>query len=190
MFTQSFIIQRMSQRIILALTAIISHNLHLKDITQTYVQSKIFLNRQFFIRSSLEFDLSKNSILRIVKSLYDVFETEIHWFHTYQKHHKKKLLIIESIFDFCLLHIIQIEFIEFISQLNFINHFEVIDIQTDNILILADNEFVALKENELTRARLTFKKLDKLNLIISIKFNDELIILINDFNDDNIILLI
>jgi hypothetical protein len=53
-------------------------------------------------------------------------------------------------------------------------------------LILVDDEFVALEENELARVRLTFKKREKLNLIISIKFNDELIILVND---DNVLLL-
>ncbi len=78
MLTQSFIIQKMSQRIILALTAIIKHNLYLKNITQAYVQSKISLNRQFFISSLFELDLSKNSILRVVKFLYDVLETETH----------------------------------------------------------------------------------------------------------------
>jgi hypothetical protein len=80
MLTQSSIIQRMSQRIILVLTACIMFDCHfyLKNITQAYVQSKIFLNRQFFIRSSFELDLSKNSILRVVKSLYDVLETETH----------------------------------------------------------------------------------------------------------------
>jgi hypothetical protein len=96
--------------------------------------------------------------------------------------------MIESIFDLCLLHIIQIEFVEFINQLNFINHFEVIDIQTDDTLILADNEFVTLEENELARAHLTFKRREKLNLITSIKFNDELIILINDDNDKSLLL--
>jgi hypothetical protein len=90
--------------------------------------------------------------------------------------------MIESIFDFCLLHIIQIEFVEFINQLNFINHFEVIDIQTDDTLILADDDFATLEENELARAHLTFKRREKLNLITSIKFNDELIILVNDDN--------
>jgi hypothetical protein len=54
-------------------------------------------------------------------------------------------------------------------------------------LILADNEFVTLKENELTRAHLTFKRREKLNLITSIKFNDELIILINDDNDKSLL---
>jgi hypothetical protein len=83
--------------------------------------------------------------------------------------------MIESIFDFFLLHIIQIEFVEFIdrlnfiNQLNFINRFEVIDIQTDDTLILADDEFVTLKQNELVHAHLTFKQRKKLILTISIK---------------------
>jgi hypothetical protein len=94
--------------------------------------------------------------------------------------------MIESTFNSCLLHINQInqiEFIEFINQSNFINHVEIVNLQTDDTLILANDEFVALKESELTRVHLTFKKREKLNLIISIKFNDELIILANDDND-------
>jgi hypothetical protein len=95
--------------------------------------------------------------------------------------------MIESTFDSCLLHISQIEFIEFIDQSNLISHFEVVGLQIDDTLILADDEFVALEENELARACLTFKKREKLNLITSIKFNDELIILADD---DNSLLLI
>jgi hypothetical protein len=76
---QSSIIQRMSQRIILALTACTSDcHLYLRNITQAYVQSKIPLNREFFIRSFFELDLSEKSILKIIKPLYDVPETETH----------------------------------------------------------------------------------------------------------------
>jgi hypothetical protein len=94
--------------------------------------------------------------------------------------------MIESTFDLCLLHINQvnqIEFIEFINQSNFISHFEIVNLQIDNTLILADDEFVALEEKKLAHAYLTSKKREKLNLIISIKFNDELIILADDDND-------
>ncbi len=80
--------------------------------------------------------------------------------------------MIKSTFDSCLLHIFE-----------FINLFEIVDLQTDDTLILADDEFVALEKNELVRAHLTFKKRQKFNLIISIKFNDELIILADDDND-------
>jgi hypothetical protein len=86
--------------------------------------------------------------------------------------------MIESTFNSCLLHI---------SQIEFINYFEIVDLQTDDTLILADDEFAALKESELARAHLTSKKREKLNLIISIKSNDELIILADN---DKFLLLI
>jgi hypothetical protein len=80
--TQAFIIQRMSQRIILVITASISenHHLYLRNITQIYTQSKSLLNRMFFIRSSfdLDIDLSDDAILKIIKSLYDVSEAKAH----------------------------------------------------------------------------------------------------------------
>jgi hypothetical protein len=80
-FIQLFIIQRMSQRIIFVLTAcIFDCHLYLRNIIQIYVQSKIFLNREFFIRSLFELDLSERSILKIIKFLYNVSETETHWF--------------------------------------------------------------------------------------------------------------
>jgi hypothetical protein len=82
-------------------------------------------------------------------------------------------MMIESTFDSCLLHI------------EFINHFELVDLQTDDTLIFADDKFVALKKKKLIRAHLTSKKREKFNLIISIKFNDELI-----FLSDNSLLLI
>ncbi len=77
-FTQFSIIQRMSQHIILVVAAIIKHNLYLRDVTQTYVQSKTSLNKEFFIRLSPELDLSKNLILRVIRSLYGVPEAEAH----------------------------------------------------------------------------------------------------------------
>jgi hypothetical protein len=85
-------------------------------------------------------------------------------------------MMIVSTFDSCLLHI------------DFINHFELVDLQTDDTLILADDEFATLEENELARAHLTFKRRQKFNLITSIKFNDELIILADDDNDKSLLL--
>jgi hypothetical protein len=61
-------------------------------------------------------------------------------------------------------------------------------LQTDDTLVLTDDEFVTLEENELSRAHLTFKKREMLNLITSIKFNDELIILADDDNDKSLLL--
>ncbi len=75
---QASIIQRMSQRIILIIAASINYDLYLRDIIQAYTQSKTSLNRQFFIRSSSGLRLSDDSILRIIKLLYDVSKAKTH----------------------------------------------------------------------------------------------------------------
>jgi hypothetical protein len=74
---QSSIIQRVNQRLIVCFIVVFSNvNLYLKNITQTYVQSITSLNRDFFVRSSVELikhlDIASNSILKMIKSLYDV----------------------------------------------------------------------------------------------------------------------
>ena len=77
--TQISTIQRMNQRLIFALAASFSkYDLYLRDISQTYVQSKSSLNRKFYARSSKKLGLKKNFILKIIKSLYEVFEAEAH----------------------------------------------------------------------------------------------------------------
>jgi O-acetyl-ADP-ribose deacetylase (regulator of RNase III) len=80
---QSSIIQRISQRLIVCLIVVFSKmNLYLRDIIQTYVQSITSLNRDFFVRSFVELikhlDIDTNSILKIIKSLYDVLEIDNH----------------------------------------------------------------------------------------------------------------
>jgi hypothetical protein len=47
--TQSSIIQRVSQRLIICLNATLSIKLYLRDIIQTYVQSRFNLNRDFYV---------------------------------------------------------------------------------------------------------------------------------------------
>jgi hypothetical protein len=81
--TQSSTIQRVSQRLIVCLIVVFSKmNLYLRDIIQIYVQFVTSLNRDFFVRSYVELikhlDIDTNSILKIVKSLYDVLEADNH----------------------------------------------------------------------------------------------------------------
>ena len=79
MLTQTPTIQRMNQRLILTLTANMSHlNLFFRNISQVYVQSNISLTKEFFIRSSAELDFEDGAILKIIKSLYEIPEAEIH----------------------------------------------------------------------------------------------------------------
>jgi hypothetical protein len=49
--------------------------------------------------------------------------------------------------------------------------------QTDDTLMLRDDHFAELEESELKKAKLMFKKREMLITLISIKFNDEMIII-------------
>ncbi len=82
--TQSFTIQRISQRLILCLIATfyLEMNVYLRNITQTYVQSATSLNRNFYVQSFSELiklmRISDECILKVIKSLYEMFEIENH----------------------------------------------------------------------------------------------------------------
>ena len=52
--------------------------LFFRDIFQAYVQSSISLAREFFIRPFAELDFEDDAILKIIKSLYEILEIEIH----------------------------------------------------------------------------------------------------------------
>ncbi len=133
MLTQAFIIQRISQRIILVINASINLHLYLRNIIQIYTQSKNSLNRMFFIQSLFDLNFSDDAILRIIKLLYDVFEIEAHWFNTYHDHHKNNLNMTKSTYDLCLL---------FINQ----SIFELIKMQTNDTLMLKNDQFAKLKK--------------------------------------------
>lgn len=80
--TQSPTIQRMSQRLILALAPTLEGrcNLYLCDMTQAYVQSKSEINRKIFARPPKEIadTLPPGTIMRIIKPLYGIPEAGMH----------------------------------------------------------------------------------------------------------------
>jgi hypothetical protein len=57
--------------------------------------------------------------------------------------------------------------------------------QTNDTLMLKDDRFAELKESELRKAKLMFKKRKMLIIFISIKFNDEIISLIEITSKSN-----
>jgi hypothetical protein len=159
--TQSPTIQRMSQRLILALTPTLRAkgiNLYLRDISQAYVQSTTELNRQFFIYPPPELEMPEGSILKVIKPLYGVPEAGNHWFNTYHKHHTNKLHMIQSTYDPCLLH-------------TRINGFGVVGLQTDDTLFLADDIFALSEQKELEKAGFLAKERETLTNNTLIKFN-------------------
>jgi hypothetical protein len=190
MLIQSSIIQRINQRLIVCLIVVFSNmNLYLKNIIQTYVQSITSLNRDFFVRSSVELikhlDIVSNSILKMIKSLYDVLEIDNHWFVIYHAHHVNKLDMIQSIYDLCLVHtnmkidtssILQISLKNDHSHTNrSYTNMRIVDMQIDDTLILIDANFSAAEEKTIINVKIMIKSRNCLDSNSSLKFNDTII---------------
>ncbi len=149
-----------------------------------YVQFVTSLNRDFFVRSSVELikhlDVDSNSILKIVKSLYNVFEADNHWFVIYHAHHVNKLEMTQSTYNSCFFHTdMKIE-TSSILQINLKNdHFHtnmsIVDMQTDDILILVDLNFATAKKKAIIDVKIMTKSRDHLDSNSSLKFNDTII---------------
>jgi hypothetical protein len=95
----------------------------------------------------------------IFKPLYGITKVGIYWWATYSKYYKEKLLITTFIFNLCFLIITT-------GTL-----FGIISMQTNNTIILRDNQFLTLKEDKLVKANFIAKLKEKLNLIILLLFN-------------------
>jgi len=95
----------------------------------------------------------------VLKPLYGIAEAGTHWWATYNKHHKEKLLMTTSTFDLCFL----------ITTTG--TPFGIIGMQIDNTIILGDKQFSAFKKDELVKVSLIAKPKEKLNLKILLLFN-------------------
>ena len=90
--TQSPTIQRASQRIIVALAPSLIQqgiDLYLRDVTQAYVQSTTFLNRQILARlpKELQNQYPPETIMIVRRPLYGIPEAGTHWWAIYHKHY-------------------------------------------------------------------------------------------------------
>lgn len=167
--TQSPTIQRVSQRLILALAATIQGTgLYLRDITQAYTQSKTDLNRQFYVRPPIELELPKGTILRVIKPLYGVPEAGNHWFNTYHSHHIQELRMSQSTYDPCLLHTGGSTQYKGKGDRD---GFGLVGLQTDDTLILGDARFTANEATAIKRAQFQSKEREQLTKDHPLKFN-------------------
>lgn len=164
--TQSPTIQRMSQRLLLALgvSLIASHGMQceLRDITQAYVQSKDKLLRTIYAKPPKELlhTFPPHTILRVVRPLYGAAESGLYWFKTYHNHHKDKLRMRVSTYDPCLLITDQGK-----------DTFGITGLQTDDTISIATPEFSKKEEEELRKAEFRAKPKTVLGTNMPIEFN-------------------
>lgn len=89
------------------------------------------------------FDALFDYDVKVIKSLYSVSEVGNHWFTTYHIYYKDKLGMIKSTYNLCLLY-------------NF-SSFGIVEIQIDDTLILADNDFASIEEDGIRLAKIITK---------------------------------
>jgi hypothetical protein len=163
--TQSPTIQRVSQRILVALAATLIEQglkLCLRDITQAYVQSLTKLRRKVYARPPKEMvdELPKGTIFEVILPLYGIPEAGNHWFNTYYKHHLHNLIMETSTYDPCLLITKESE-----------PALGIVGMQTDDTLILGEPDFLAKEDVELKAAKLLAKDTETLSTRNSLMFN-------------------
>lgn len=136
-------------------------NLWLRDITQAYGQSATNLNRPILAQlpKQIKHLYPEKTIMVVLKPLYGIVEAETHWWATYFKHHKEKLIMNTSTYDPCLLITARIE------------NFGIVGMQTDDTLTLCDDKFSIVEENGLIKTRFAAKPKKKLNSDSQIIFN-------------------
>lgn len=102
-----------------------------------------------------------NCILKVVKPLYDVPEARKHWFAIYHDYHIDKLGMKQSIYDLYLFYRS--------------DPFNIVSLQTDNTLLLAEDVFADAEEAKIRQAKLMSKDQNYFTIDKSIKFNGTMI---------------
>jgi hypothetical protein len=169
--TQSPTIQRASQRLILALMpSLLRQNMvaWLRDITQAYVQSETWLNRKIlaYLPTQIRHLYPEGTVMRVVKPLYGLAEAGTHWWATYHNHHLKKLQMVTSTYDPCLL----------ISAAENPD-FACIGMQTDDTLGLSTTTFSQREEEQLKEAAFSAKPKQLLTVDEPLIFNGGIVTL-------------
>ena len=77
--------------------------LYTRDVTQAYIQSKSKLERKVYIKPPKEMMLSDDQVLRVIKPLYGIPESGLHWSLTYLEHHVESLGMKRTLIDPCVL---------------------------------------------------------------------------------------
>lgn len=63
----------------------------LRDITQAYVQSDSTLERDVYLKPPPEMNLPPGSVLKVMKPLYGIPESGLHWYLTYLHYHLERI---------------------------------------------------------------------------------------------------
>jgi hypothetical protein len=100
----------------------------------------------------------RNTIIQVIRPLYRIAENGVYWWFTYHKHHLKKLNMVISTYDPCLL-------------ITFDGLFDITGMQTDDTLMICSPEFFAKKEEKIQKAAFRAKPKARLAKSSPMEFN-------------------
>lgn len=103
LFVAAPTMQRSSMRLFCAICAMMNFDMHLRDISQAFLQSETFLRRKIVARPPPEMNLPRDCLLLIVRPLYGIPESPVHWYQTYHAHHTETLRMKALATDPCFL---------------------------------------------------------------------------------------
>src|SRR5579862_7602121 len=140
----------------------------IRDITHEYVQSETGLNWEIlaYLPIQIRHKYPEGMVMQVVKPLYGIAEAETHWWATYYNHHLKKLQMMTSTYDPCLL----------ISDTGN-PEFVCIKMQTDDTLGLSTEKFSRLEDEQLKAVNFSAKPKQRLTTDEPLIFNGEIITL-------------
>lgn len=98
-----------------------------------------------------------NYVVKVIKPLYNVLKAGNHWFATYHTHYKDKFETKKPTYKLCL---------QYSSGL-----FDIIKIQTNNILILANNNFANKEKVAIKFTKTIIKNQEYVSFLLPLKFN-------------------
>jgi Reverse transcriptase (RNA-dependent DNA polymerase) len=101
LFVAAPTMQRSSMSLFFSIYAMMKFEIHLLDISQAFLQSDSFLQRDIYARPPKELDVTVGCIVKVLRPLYGVPESPIHWCKTCHGHHTKELCMTPTATDPC-----------------------------------------------------------------------------------------
>eukprot|EP00171_Calliarthron_tuberculosum_P022600 IDg22600t1 len=103
LFTAAPTIRRMSLRFFLAVCASYGFEPSSRDVIRAFLRSKTKLRRPIYMRAPKEMRLKSGQIIKVLRPLYGMPESPIHWYKTYLDHHREEMQMKQTSLDPCLL---------------------------------------------------------------------------------------
>lgn len=103
LLTGASTVKRLAIRLLLALVASYQLSLFTREVAKAFLQSHTTLRRAAYMRPPKEMGLLPNKVLKVLKPLYGMPESPMHWYSTYVGHHRNHLHMKQVPPDPCLM---------------------------------------------------------------------------------------